>query len=45
METRGSNPTVNLYGWYAGVGGNCVEQVWPITARRRSVLRFVGVAW
>jgi 3-hydroxy-D-aspartate aldolase len=28
------DPTVNLYDWYVGIRGNCVEQLWPITTRR-----------
>ena len=42
------DPTVNLYDWYVCVGGNRVEQVWPITARgavyRRSSYGLPGQA-
>jgi 3-hydroxy-D-aspartate aldolase len=27
------DPTVNLYDWYVCIRNNCVEQLWPITAR------------
>jgi D-serine deaminase-like pyridoxal phosphate-dependent protein len=27
------DPTVNLYDWFVGVRGGCVEALWPITAR------------
>lgn len=27
------DPTANLYDWYVGIRKNCVEVIWPITAR------------
>lgn len=27
------DPTCNLHDWYVGYRGNCVEAVWPVTAR------------
>jgi D-serine deaminase-like pyridoxal phosphate-dependent protein len=27
------DPTVNLHAWYVAIRSDCVEQLWPITAR------------
>jgi putative serine dehydratase-like protein len=33
------DPTVNLHDWYVGIRGNRVQQLWPITAPRRGLLK------
>src|SRR5438477_11019707 len=39
------DPTVNLYDWYVCVRANRVEQLWPITARGRFIVRGASSLW